>query len=260
MTLTIPDAVQRPVLARDGIFNVRDLGGLNAVDGRQITAGRLVRGDSFHRAKRSADVLRALGVTRVLDLRDEREREQDGVLVADGIDVRHHPVLDPTFAWHDDDHPDPAALLAHRYQVILDAFAQPFVGALDSIVEVVADDADGAVGYHCAVGKDRTGLLTALLLSVLGVPNDTIVEDYGRSSAATAVQVSWLWSLGRPGGEATEEDIAIGVWSARPETMRTTLDWLRAEHGGAESYLLAAGLDRAALDQLRDALLEDPPS
>ena len=105
--------MQRPALARDGIFNAA---GPGRPANRRRSGDRLAppgpRADSLHRARRPGRALRDLGVVRVLDLRDERERDEDGVLVAEGIDVRHHPVLDPTFAWHDDDHPDPPTLLA----------------------------------------------------------------------------------------------------------------------------------------------------
>ncbi len=249
----------RPRLAREGMFNVRDLGGLPAADGRVVAPGRLVRGDALHRARATAAELRAHGVVRVLDLRDQRERDEEGALEADGIEVLHLPVLDPTFRWFDDDHDDPSTLLAHRYQLILTSFPDRFAAAVDATVEVVAtadpSDAGRAVAYHCAVGKDRTGLLTALLLGVLGSPDDVVVADYVRSARATAVQVGWLWSLGLPGGGATDEDLELGVWSAREATMRTTLDWLRAEHGGAEQYLRGAGVDDERLEALRSAVL-----
>ena len=130
---------------------------------------------------------------------------------------------------------------------------------LTSIAEVVGPDGrGGAVAYHCAVGKDRTGLVTALLLSSLGVPDDAIVADYVRSAAATAVQVQWLWAFGMPGGNTSDEDLAIGVWSARPATMATTLEWLATEHGGAERYLAEQGLDAEVFGVLRAGLLVDP--
>jgi protein tyrosine/serine phosphatase len=254
----VPTQQLRPVLARDGIFNVRDLGGLPAADGRVVAPGRLVRGDALHRSKRSTPGLVEHGVVRVLDLRDQRERDEEGVLVAEGIEVLHHPVLDPTFDWFDDRHDDIATLLAHRYEVILTSFPDRFAGAVRSVVEVVSDpDVPGGVAYHCAVGKDRTGLLTALLLGAMDVSDQLVVDDYVRSARATAVQRSWLWTFGRPGGEATDDDLELGVWSARAETMRTTLDWLRGEHGGARGYLIAAGVDSDDLDALRRGVLVD---
>lgn len=251
----MPSAELRPRLARDGIFNVRDLGGLVAGDGRQIASGRLVRADALHRARSTADDLRRYGVARVLDLRDQREREEEGVLDSPGIEVVHLPVLDPTFEWVDDTHEDFDTLLAHRYQVILGSFSDRFASAVDAVIEVVAAHDAGAVAYHCAVGKDRTGLLTALLLGVLGVPDETVIADYTRSGAAVAVQVSWLWSMGYPAGQVADEQLASGLWSARPETMRRTLDWLADEYGGAAPYMRSAGVGDDQIDALRRALL-----
>jgi protein-tyrosine phosphatase len=121
-----------------------------------------------------------------------------------------------------------------------------------------AGGSGGAVAYHCAVGKDRTGLLTALLLGVLDVDDAVIVADYARSSAATAVQVSWLWAFGHPEGSVAEEDISVGLWSARPETMQRTLAWLSAEFGGAGGYLEQSGVPDGTVEALRVGLLVDP--
>ncbi len=251
----MPSEELRPRFAREGIFNVRDLGGLRSVDGRQVATGRLVRADALHRARSTADDLRRYGVARVLDLRDQRERDEEGVLDSPGIEVLHLPVLDPTFEWVDDTHDDLDTLLAHRYQVILGSFSDRFADAVGAVIEVVVDDGAGAVAYHCAVGKDRTGLLTALLLGLLDVPDETVIADYTRSGAAVAVQVSWLWSMGYPAGQVAEEHLESGLWSARPETMRRTLDWLAGEHGGAAPYLRSAGVDDDQIAALRRALL-----
>ncbi len=252
----MPTAELRPRLAREGIFNARDLGGLRTDDGRSVAPRRLVRADSLHRARTTGRALRDHGVVRVLDLRDERERDEDGVLVAEGIEVLHHPVLDPTFEWFEDDHAEPAELLGVRYRQILDSFPERFSDAFGSVVEVVAaPGSTGAVAYHCAVGKDRTGLLTALLLGVLGVPDDVIVADYARSARATAVQVGWLWTFGHPAGQVSDSDLELGVWSARPATMVSTLRWLGDEYGGPEGYVLASGVDAQAIEELRAAVL-----
>lgn len=251
----MPTPALRPVLARDGIFNARDLGGMTTVDGRTVRSGRLVRADALHRARGSVEVLRGHGVTRVLDLRDDRERESYGVFRAEGIEVEHHPVLDPTFTWDEAPVAVPSELLVERYRVILTEFSDRLVGAVRGVAEVM-DVPDAAVAFHCAVGKDRTGLLAMLLLDAMGVPADQIVDDYARSSRSTAVQVNWLWSMGRPEGVVDDETLLVGVWSARPATMAATIEWLHDSHGGAGNYLVAAGLDPRALDALRAGALD----
>lgn len=251
----MPTPQLRPTLARDGIFNARDLGGIPLPDGRTVAPGRVVRADSLHRARRSAAALRDYGVVRVIDLRDERERSEDGVLAADGLEVQHHPVLDPAFSWGDDDHGELDTLLAQRYRVILDEFPERLVGVLGSIAEVVDADDDSAVAYHCAVGKDRTGLVSMLLLGLLGVAEDEIVADYARSAAATAVQVSWLWTFGHPAGSTDDDQLALGVWSARPETMAATLRHVDDAHGGVAAYLRSAGLGDDVAAALTSALV-----
>lgn len=253
----MPSIAERARLARDGIFNLRDLGGIPLVGGRVVRARKVLRADALHRAKGSSQVLRDLGVVRVLDLRDEVERDEEGVLAADGLEVQHHPVIDPMFEWFHDEVPEPGALLAHRYREILTAFGPRFATALTSLAEVIEPQNPGAVAYHCAVGKDRTGLLTALLLGVLGAGDDAIVADYARSAAASPVQVSWLWSLGHPAGAATDDDIFLGLWSARPQTMRVTLQWISDEFGGVGGYVAQTGIADGVVDSLRAALVAD---
>lgn len=252
----MPTARQRAQLARDGIFNLRDLGGIPATDGRVVARRRIVRADALHRTRSAVHVLHDLGVVRVLDLRADDEREHAGVFSAEGVEVLHHPVVDPAFAWYDDVARNDPAVLALRYREILRTSGKRFADAVAAIAEVLDGDA-GSVAYHCAVGKDRTGLLTALLLDGLGVHHDAIAHDYAKSAAATAVQVSWLWSFGHPYGAATDDDLFVGVWSARPETMAATLDFLGEEFGGATGYLADHGVDAEQIEVLRVKLLVD---
>ncbi len=246
----MPTAELRPILARDGIFNVRDLGGVT-VEGGTLRPGALVRGDALHRAGPETTAgLVAHGVVAVIDLRDAAEREREGSFAAAGVEVVHAPVLDPHYEWYDRD-----ATLAERYVEILDNFGDRFAVAVDVVART-----DGGVAYHCAVGKDRTGLLTALLLGVLGADESSIVEDYARSSRATTVQASWSTLRGVYDRPVTDEDLATGVWSARPETMATALEWLHSTHGDAAGYLVAAGVDPATIEALRARLVEPAPA
>lgn len=255
----MPHSSLRPGLARDGILNLRDLGGTPAADGAVLRDRVLLRADALQRSSQeSAIALHRHGVRRVLDLRDDAERAESGAFLAaedHAIEVFHVPVVDPTYVWEVDG-VDVEGVLAHRYGDILEQFGDRFRTA----VELVAS-ADGGVAYHCAVGKDRTGLLTLLLLSVLGTPREAIVADYVRSARVNVLQVARLRVIGHPAGAATEEDLAIGVWSARPETIEATIDLLDARHGGAVGYLRDAGVDDEVVATLRSRLLrpvDDP--
>jgi protein-tyrosine phosphatase len=246
----VPTDRLRPVLARDGIFNARDLGGIPGADGRIVRPGAVVRADALHRAgPDSAAGLHRHGVRLVLDLRGHAEQQEEGVFDGDGIDVEHLPVLDPAYRWEHEELA-PRDVLPLRYAEILDGFAGRFA---DGLVRIAA--APGGVAYHCAVGKDRTGLLTMLLLGALGSPDDVVVADYARSARAGAVQVAWLFWLGSPEGVVAEEDLYEGVWSARPEVMEATLAHLRDRHGGVLGYLADAGVGDEVVEELRGRLL-----
>jgi protein-tyrosine phosphatase len=257
----VPTPELRPLLARDGIFNVRDLGGLPARDGRRVRPRRLVRGDALQRSRAAtATALHDHGVRVVLDLRDDSERHEEGSfdaphLTDPGIAVHHTPVLDPTYRWGGPDLA-PEELLPRRYGEILESFHRRLALAVERVVETLAGDDAAAVAYHCAIGKDRTGLLTMLLLGAVGVSDDVIVSDYARSARSTAVQVAWMRSHGHRYGDVGDDDLAVGLWSARPETMAATLTLLSERFGGARAYLRDAGLGDDALDALAAALLE----
>jgi protein-tyrosine phosphatase len=109
--------------------------------------------------------------------------------------------------------------------------------------------------FHCAAGKDRTGILAALLLTTLGVPDDVIVADYEISEHALAPSFAWA--------EANDAAMAavlanLAPWQHRssPERMRVFLDLLRDRHGSIDGYLTDAGVEPEVTAALRARLLE----
>jgi protein-tyrosine phosphatase len=125
--------------------------------------------------------------------------------------------------------------------------------ALAASLRVIAEG-EHAVVFHCAAGKDRTGILAALLLTTLGVPDDVIVADYEISEHALAPSFAWA--------EANDAAMAgqlakLAPWQHRssPERMQVFLDLLRDRHGSIDRYLTDAGLESEVFEWLRERLL-----
>ena len=142
-------------------------------------------------------------------------------------------VVDPAAGFPPDTLP-----LAEHYLEMLDRFG----GFVAQVMAAIANAPDGGVMVHCAAGKDRTGLISALLLGLVDVPAETIAADY----AMTA-------ELLRPREEAWLEN-GPGERAGR-EAMLAVLAGLTERYGGVEAYLLEAGLARDDLDRLRERLL-----
>ena len=105
--------------------------------------------------------------------------------------------------------------------------------------------------FQCAAGKDRTGLVAAMVLGLLGVDDDTITADYAATAAVVDRLLARL-SARTPGREPP----GPRIMSAEAATMQHALDWMRAAHGSIEGYTRAYGLTEAEIDALRDDLIE----
>jgi protein-tyrosine phosphatase len=207
---------------------------------------------------RDADHLIAdLGVQSVIDLRSTAELHRFGpsLLVGRDIPMFHIPIVDASRpVWADDDQK-----LAGVYAAMLDEAGPRFA----AVIEVLAD-IDGTTTFHGAAGKDRTGLVAAIVLSVLGASDCTIGNDYGISAFAVPTMVERYdnrsgWSPWQSADETPmPESLVREMMSARPATINSVMLVLRVEHGSVENWLVHNGLDPAACSQLRDRLLVSP--
>ena len=156
--------------------NVRDLGGLPTASGGRIRAGALIRADSLSRlTEEGVALVKAAGVRRIIDLRNVEEAT-DHPFGAQLDLYRLAPMIDP--AREPDRNKSAERSLADIYCSSVERNARSIV---ESVV-AIADAPPGTVVVHCAVGKDRTGMIVALALSVAGVADEVVAQDYAAST------------------------------------------------------------------------------
>lgn len=237
----------------EGCLNFRDLGGYPTRDGRRTRWGRLYRSDSLHHLT-TADARHLderLDVDVVIDLRSTHELEREGRGPLAGAERRFHhlPFVDADLSQASslgDEIP-----LADRYFLLARLATDPIVRAL----EVLAETERSAV-FYCAAGKDRTGILAALVLALLGVDDDTIAADYALTRAALEAIVE---RLGRSRGyRAMLAALPPDTMTAEPTTIVAFLARIREHFGDVERFLVDGGLRADTASRLRDRLLEAP--
>jgi len=239
----VGDRPRRIALA--GTLNLRDLGGYPTSDGGTVRWRTLLRSDALHRlddAGRAA--LAGLGLQTVVDLRTDEEAGS-APSALDGTGARAFRV--PLFraAAIGALPPELAAVYRHMIDECGAAIAEA-VGRLGR--------EGGLPGLvHCSAGKDRTGLVAALILDVLGVPDEVIAADYAMSAAhldAEAAQVVRRIQAISPGYR-----VDFGVLGSPPGLILDALARVRGQAGSAAGYLTGHGLAPAALGHLRRALV-----
>jgi protein-tyrosine phosphatase len=243
-------ATSERFLAFAGVHNFRDLGGYRGQDGRPVRMRRLFRADApTHLSEQDGKLFADLGIHTVLDLRRAVEVERAGRVA--GAEGRRYVNVHPThegLAWESY---DPGIgierFLADRYL----SMATATIGEFGTALTVVADPDSAPLVMHCHAGRDRTGVLAALVLALLGVDDDRIAEDYALSAEGMRRYYAWH----RRTGCAEPLPPPHGVASPR-EAMTLFLDRLRERFGGVQDYAAAAGVSAAAIRALRGHMLD----
>ena len=239
-------------LVWDACFNARDVGGLSTRDGRTIRWRALVRTDNLARLTPAGrEALVGYGVRSVVDLRLPFELGIDPNPFASPSEGA--PLYANVPLQSDDPELNAAAnavdTLAEVYRLIVDG-CQMHVGAAAA---AVARAPEGGVVVHCHAGKDRTGILVALLLDLVGVDEETIAADYALSGAnLEALNREWL---DRNAKTPEERERLHRKGIPAPEVILDTLAHVRRGHGSSEAYLRGGGLTDEDLDALRRRLL-----
>ncbi len=240
------------VIDLEGCFNFRDLGGYPGEGGRVVRWRVLFRSDALHHlTPRDAErVSGELGIRHVLDLRStgELQAEGRGRLAEEPAHFHHLPLFDGGVSEEQRRSADDLSL-ADRYFMMAEFAKEPIAAVLATVAS-----ADGPAVYHCAAGKDRTGVVSAVLLGLLGVRDEIIVADYAASQEKLDAIVDRLMST--RGYEEMLTALPPDTLHAEPETMVELLDRLRRKYGSIEGYAREIGLADALVERLRQRLLE----
>jgi protein-tyrosine phosphatase len=229
----------------EGVFNLRDVGGYPAAGGRTTPWRTLLRSDALHRLDPAGGaVLAGLGLRTVLDLRTEAEAEIAPTALVGLADRRTHISILTG---------DLSALpleLAAIYQYMIDDCGE----TIGAAIKVLAERGAFPALVHCSAGKDRTGIVVALILALLGVPDEVIAADYELSAV-------YLDTERTPAIAQLQASTGLGADLTRPllsspaALILEVLAAARAAGGSVDGYLLERGLTTADLDRLRAALL-----
>ena len=251
----MPAHAPERLIRLENAFNVRDLGGYALAAGGETAWRAMLRGDGLHRLSEN-DIARLLdhGLRTVIDLRSGYELEREPNPFRARNAVRYHNIalfdalspIDIVLAGQGG-----AFDMAARYRDAVDLCSARIV----SVLKVMAEADEGAILFHCSAGKDRTGLVAAILLVLAGVDEDRVIDDYALTAkfATPLIEQFRARALAR----GADPRFVEGFLSSEPATMRSALDHVASRYGGVAAYLEHAGADAAMLASLRCRLLAD---
>jgi len=230
------------------LYNARDMGGMNTRSGKRTAYKRFIRSDSPSAlSEHSVDELIAYSVRTVIDLRSRPEIEKAGNPFIGRPEIAFRNI--PLIAFDPDDREDPTmnylvkSKLGHLYVLMLEHSKD----AVLDVFRTIADAPEGAIVFHCLHGKDRTGLVAALLYLLAGVTEDDIVHNY-------EISFENIRPLVDPLLDVMPQD-SHHMYRSDAENMRLLLDHIDQKYNGrADIYLETIGLDRERIDRIRDRL------
>lgn len=239
------------------VHNFRDLGGYPAGDGKATKWNTLFRSDGLYRLRSTEDISRVqqLQLRSVIDLRTKREQDDQGIFPTADISVTFHHLSIIDVTWSDSETPeitDPVEFLVWGYRDMLEIGATRFAEAM----RVLAQATSLPAVFHCAAGKDRTGVLAALILASLGVDDEHICADYGLTKDAMERWTTWAKQYQPQLAErfATMPPVFL---AADPEAMKIILEDLHSKYGSVSNYVREIGVEQETIASLKHLLLEN---
>src|SRR5262245_47295105 len=252
----------------ESVPNFRDLGGYRAHDGRTVAWRRLFRSAALHKMndREVARLKQEIRPRAVIDLRNPRDPEKNPEpLLIEEIGARYYPLPFSTWPWQGPaNKPESSSSVKDEAQAhpnttnmgeiyLYRIREKPFGTRLVDALEVIAERDSHPLVFHCSAGKDRTGVLAAMVLAALGIVDEDVVKDYALS-APLMKDIRERMTRDRETAPGVK-DLPDFQWEASAESMVAFLSLLRQEYGSADGYLRANGASSSLIDRLKNALL-----
>jgi protein-tyrosine phosphatase len=240
-----------------GAPNFRDIGGYETGDGRTVQWRKLFRSGELSEVP-SEDALRLkaeVGISTVIDLRhpDQVTLRGSGPIEVLGA-TRHSLSVFPPSESFAEFRKKRAHFPPGTSGEVFAHFLEIGAGAIADVFHLLADEETYPSVIHCSGGADRTGVVIALLLEVLGVPRRTAVEDFELTNETIAEFIPNMRANGIIPETASVQEV-IELRGAAPEKLERFFELLDERHGGAAQYLLAAGVRQSEIDRIQSLML-----
>ena len=242
------DNLKEKLIKLDGTYNLRELGGYRAPNGQMILPRKLLRSDGLHSLSKADEAfIIQYGVRTIIDLRStiEVEKRPDTFMHDSYIQHIHIPFLDRMLNNAND-------------MILMNSLANVYIDILENnqssikkVFNIISDNINNGLLFHCAAGKDRTGVVAMLLLLLCDIEKETIIEDY-----------SWSATLMEPVfTRQKQEFINAGyelpsfIFESNKDDARLTLQYIEDNYENIQNYLTAVGIEKNAQRHLKEALL-----
>jgi protein-tyrosine phosphatase len=235
----------------EAVFNFRDLGGYRTRGGQILAWRRLFRSSELHHMT-SHDITRLreeIRLRSVIDLRRSRQLEPSSPLNEVGVEYYNIPLIDRGNDNENVNQDFSNMGEVYSYLVRREEFGRRVVEAL----EIIAEPDNLPLVFHCSAGKDRTGILTAIVLSILGVTDEDIIEDYTLTAPYMRELIN-RWN-NDPKSSEVLKNVPEYLLKASPESMTVLLSTLKREYGSVRGYVEAHGAEVPLINRLKTALL-----
>ena len=262
-------------LGLKGTKNARDLGGLEARDGRRVKYGRLLRtGNLSMLTKEDTKLLKSMNLKRVLDFRTQTVINSTPNVKIDGVEYIHIPIVQElatrVMSKNDYETKSIGEILlrftadfqgkGHEWMLAFyrDLYSSDYsLSQYKIFFDYLKETTQGATIFHCTAGKDRTGVGAILFLSALGIKREQILDDYLKTNESAIIDVREAQAIGRAQGYGEEIILDIErVNCVLPEYARAVFDFIDTYPSEIDFFKAKMGIDEDYINTLRDNYLE----